>query len=270
MLADGPASTDAAPELTACKPRQHRKGRQVGEKDFTFKERLDIIEYAKKEGLIVPHKSGTFINGLPPGVRNIQIPWSAQNVQVAVDTVLDWQKASVRQMWTKMIANELLIKDLGAGWEARRSRLPNQWRRHLNDTACGNMRMLGQPSLLTRRPQLLGVLSTTDELHCEERSLKEPATASGFMDTFTTQLDLAKSDNVHAQTSDPSRLPAKVSKSWVQQRLKHLRATEIRGPCAEANTVTAQDDETYKQELSRKLSFIGDLRLQMSVQLLSG
>ena len=49
----------------------------------------------------------------------------------------DWQQA-------------FLVFVLGAGWEVRRSRLFNLWRRRLNKTASG-MRMLGQPSLLTRR-----------------------------------------------------------------------------------------------------------------------
>ncbi|CAE7245510.1 unnamed protein product [Symbiodinium sp. CCMP2456] len=250
--------------------RQHRKGRKRGEKDWTFSQRMKVLQYAKTENFIRPHASGVMVNNLPAGERYIKIPWLAgeecESSTVAVDTVLDWSKQSVQQRWQDMVDSQDLCNELGAGWPDRRSRLPNSWRSVLNDTQCSNYARLGQPRLLDKHPELLGVVQKTDSMHADERQLLAPASTQGFLDTLQTQLQLAREEQADAgeAAASSSALPSKVSRSWVQTQLRGLKAQEIKKPCTQPNVVTEKDKADYIAGLKRKLAKIGDVRLQLS------
>ena len=173
----------------------------------------------------------------------------------------------MQQRWQDMVDSQDLCKELGAGWPDRRSRLPNSWRSVLNDTQCSNYARLGQPRLLDKHPELLGVIQKTDNMHAEERKLLAPASKQGFLDTLRTQLQLAReqqADAGEAAAASSSALPSKVSRSWVQTQLRGLKAQEVKKPCTQPNVVTDKDKADYIAGLKRKLAKIADVRLQLA------
>ena len=210
-----------------------KKGRRVGQKDWPFSERLRLLDWAVANGHIARQKDFWF-NANPRGARALQIPWETLQPHIHVDTLLDWARAADCQNWRGMVA------EYGKEWANKKSRVPNSWRQVLKDTEGGDMTMLGQPALLSKHPDLLDTLCHVDAMHKEERDLLEPATATGFHDTLQTELDIKKGD-----APDAAALPPKVSRSWVQLRLKDLRAKEVKHPCNEASTVSKEDEKSY-------------------------
>ena len=120
-------------------------------------------------------KSGRLINNLEPGKRTVDVPFALKHTQVAVDTSVAWCRQSEQQHWQEMLEDLELKKKLGDGWGSKLSRVPNEWHARLD------MKPLGQPPLLRRRPELL---AQTDSLREEERSLLEPVSMDGFFGGF--------------------------------------------------------------------------------------
>lgn len=237
------------------------KGGKAGQKDYTFCERLRLIDWANREGYIMKDTILIWVNARPGKERTVEIPWESQQPSIAVDTLLDWARAADRQCWREMLDDEALIKKYGEGWGQKKSRLPNVWRDTLKEK---NQRFLeddlpklGKPSYLEKHPALLDALCKVDSIHKEERKLLEPATAEGFHETLKSELQMQ-------QAQMPGQLPKSVSKSWTQKRLKDLKAQEVKKPCVEPATVTPQDEADYKKGLHEKLDKIGDLRLQLA------
>ena len=198
IVDDEPSAKTATTEPMSRK-RKHRRGRKQGERDWSFSEWLRIIRFAVSEKFIRLHKSGRMVNNLVSGLCAISIPWTLTEAgdvaSVAVDTVLEWQRQSVQQRWEDMIQSEELCKKLGEDWHCVRSRLPNHWRQVLNDTDSLKYRMLGQPRLLDKFPQLANVLQKTDAMHKDEREMMAPASTQGFLETLKTNLQLEVADD---------------------------------------------------------------------------
>lgn len=224
-------------------PEKPSKGRKHGQKDYSFEERLRLLDWAIDSSIIARDRD-FWVNKNPGGPRTFNIPWQSQQPHVSVDILLDWARAADIQQWREMI-KEMPKLDWG-----KRSRIPNRWREKLD----AGMSRLGQPALLTKHPDLLPALESVDELHKRERDLKEPTSAKSFHETLQAEVGVRRSEG--------DSVPAKVSRSWLQLRLKDLKAPEVLHPCVEANTVSEEDDIAYKQGLQEKLNQI--LRLQLS------
>ena len=95
-------------------------------------------------------------------------------------------------------------------------------------------------------------------MHRAEREPQEPATARGLHEAVETELQIRRADEADAAVCP------EVSRSWLQLRLKDLKAPEVKNVCTESNTVKEEDEKAYKEGLLQKLAQIGDLRLQMS------
>lgn len=236
------------------------KGRKVGQKDYTYNERLRIIDWARNEGHIIKEQDEYWVRGHPGEDRAVAIPWDSKERSIAVDTVLDWARLAEKQCWREMLDDEALKKKFGDNWGETKSRLPNIWRITLDGRkgfSEDSLPKLGQPAYLEKHPALMETLCKVDNMHKEERMLLEPATAEGFHQTLNTELQMQ-------QTLMPGKVPKSVSKTWTQQRLKDLKAQEVKKPCADPATVTPQDEADYKTGLKNKLDQIGDLRLQLA------
>ena len=208
---------------------------------------MRLLDWAAETGVIGQQRD-SWVNMHPGGPRTVNIPWQSQQPHISVETLLDWATKADVQQWRDMVS-EMPEMDC-----SKRSRPPNKWRDRLEL----GLKRLGQPALLDRHADLLPAIESVDEMHRAERDLQEPATTRGFHEALQTELELRKADEEDAE------VPAKVSRSWLQLRLKDLKAPEAKHVCTEANVVSEADEKAYKQGLAQKLEQIGDLRLQMS------
>ena len=186
------------------------------------------MDWAAETGVIGQQRD-SWVNMHPGGPRTVNIPWQSQQPHISVDTLLDWATKADVQQWRDMVS-EMPEMD----W-SKRFRLPNKWRDRLEL----DLKRLGQAALLDRHADLLPAIESVDEIHRAERDLQEPA---------TTELELGKADEEDAE------VPAKVSRSWLQLRLKDLKAPEAKHVYTEANVVSEADEKAYKQGLAQSWS----------------
>jgi len=142
-------------------PEKPSKGRKHGQKDYSFEERLRLLDWAIDSSIIARDRD-FWVNKNPGGPRTFNIPWQSQQPHVSVDTLLDWARAADIQQWREMI-KEMPKLDWG-----KRSRIPSRW-----EKLDAGMSRLGQPALLTKHPDLLPALESVDELHKRERVISK-------------------------------------------------------------------------------------------------